>query len=227
MNYFESCLHCLPEGRDSPSRLALAARRLGYGGIIICNHTGFENLFRPEAALDVKGIKVIFGAEVMAANPKILRSRVASARAKFPFVTVHGGSEEMNKAACEDQDVDVLVHPEEGRRALSVTAARAASHNQVAIGFDLGPLIRLRGAARSRWLQVVEKNLDLARKFDLSMTITTGPRSHLDLRAPRDLMALAEVAGFESSEADEALRLPGMIYELNRRAWAGPGVEII
>jgi len=227
MSYIESGLHSLPDGRDSPSRLALAARRLGFVGIIICNHTGFENIFRPEAALEVKGIRVIFGAEVMAANPRALRSRVASARARFPFVAVHGGSEEMNRAACEDPEVDVLVHPEEGRRVLSVASARAASQNQVAIGFDLGPLIRLRGSARSRWLQVVERNLNLVRKFDLAMTLTTGPRSHMDLRAPRDLQALAEIAGLESSEAKEALKWPGKIQELNQRSWAGPGVEII
>ena len=227
MNYFESCIHSLPEGSDSPSRLAMAARRLGYGGIIICNHTGYERFLQPNAVREVKGIKVAFGTEVVANNPRSMRSHVAAARARFPFVAVHGGTEEMNKAACEDPEVDVLFHPEESRKVLSIAAARAAQMNQVAIGFDLRPLIRLRGSSRSRWLEVVQRNLILARKFELSMTITTGSRSRLDLRAPRELQALAEIAGFESHETEEALVYPARVLELNSRRWAGPGVEIL
>jgi ribonuclease P/MRP protein subunit RPP1 len=227
MSYYESCIHALPEGSDSPSRLALVARRLGYAGIVICSHTGFEKVFRPNAVREVSGIKVAFGVEVVASNPRSLHSRVANARSRFPFVAVHGGSEEMNKAACENPEVDVLIHPEEGRKVLGIAAAKSAQMNQVAIGFDLSPLIRLRGSARSRWLQIVQRNITLARKFDLAITLTTCARSHLDLRGPRDLQALAEAAGFESVEVEEALKFPGRLLELNSRRWAGPGVEIL
>ena len=65
------------------------------------------------------------------------------------------------------------------------------------------------------------------RKFHLRPVITAGAASHLDLRSPRELMALAGVAGFEPDEAKEALRLPGRLLELNRRRWAGPGVEVL
>jgi ribonuclease P/MRP protein subunit RPP1 len=205
----------------------MVARRLGYAGIIICNHTGFEKVFRPDAAGAVLGIKVAFGLEVVASNPRTLHSRVANARSRSPFVAVHGGSEEINRAACENPEVDVLIHPEEGRKVLSIATAKAAQINQVAIGFDLSPLIRLRGNARSRWLQIVHRNIILARKFDLAVTLTTCARSRLDLRAPRDLQALAEMAGFESFEVEEALKFPGRLLELNSRRWAGPGVEIL
>lgn len=227
MSYFESCLHSLPEGADSPSRLAMAARRLGYEGIIICNHTGFERFFRPDAVREVKGIKVAYGIEVVANNPRSIHSRVAAARMRFPFVAVHGGSEETNRAACENPEVDVLFHPDEGRKFLGIPAAKAAQMNQVAIGFDLRPLIHLRGSSRSRWLEVVRRNLNLTRKFELSMTITTGSRSHMDLRAPKELRALAHIAGFESHETDEALMYPARVLELNSRKWAAPGVEIL
>lgn len=227
MSYYESCLHCLPEGSDSPSRMALAAKRLGYQGVVICNHTGFEGLFRPDAVREVKGIKVAFGAEVVASNPRMLKSRVAKIRCNYPFVGVHGGSEEINKAACENPDVDVLFHPEEAKKTLSIADARAAKTNQVAIGFDLSPLIRLRGSPRSKWLERADRNLILARKFRLSLIITAGAWSHLDLRGPKDLLALAELAGFARSEAEAALRYAGLVLEMNSRRWAGPGVEIL
>ncbi|OQB28145.1 MAG: Ribonuclease P protein component 3 [Euryarchaeota archaeon ADurb.Bin190] len=97
----------------------------------------------------------------------------------------------------------------------------------MAIGFDLSPLIHLRGQARSRWMEALRHNLDLVRKFHLRPAITAGAASHLELRSPRELMALAGVAGFEADEAWEALRLPGRLLELNRRRWAGPGVEVL
>lgn len=225
MSFYE-CLKALPEGSDSTSRLALAAKRLGYQGIIVCN-TEPEKIFRPRAASMVIGIEVAFGAQATAANPRLLKSRVSSLRSRFPFISVHGGSDEMIRAACEDPSVDVLVHEKEGRRPLGIAAARAAERNQVAIGFDLSPLIRLRGSNRARWLDIQRRNIELIRKFDLKMIITTNARSHLDLRSPRDLMAMAEVAGLEPSEAKEALGLPGKLLALNKRNWLGPGVELL
>lgn len=225
MSLYEWGIKALPEGSDSPSRLGLAAKRLGYDGIIICNSEP-RNVFRPDAAGMVKGIEVSFGAAVSADNPKVLRSRVAALRLQYNFIAVQGGSDEINRAACEDPNVDVLLHPGE-KYVLEIAAARAAKLNQVAMGIDLHPLIRLRGGSRSKWMEILRRNLKLIRKFDLDIMITAGARSHLDLRSPRDLLALAEIAGFGTSEAKAALHLPGQILELNRRNWAGPGVEIL
>lgn len=227
MNYYACDLHALPDGSDSPSRLAFVARRLGYSGIVICNHSGTGKLFGKEAARKVDRIEVAWGAEVAANNPKVLRSRITSLRDRAEFLAVHGGPDSINRAACEDSRVDMLAHPEDGMRSLSVVAARAASDNQVAIGFDMRPMIQFRGKERSRWLSIFQRNLSLARKFDLEMIITTAPRSHFDLRAPREMIALAKLAGMEQWEAEEALGYPKKILEQNRKRWAGPGVELV
>ena len=76
-------------------------------------------------------------------------------------------------------------------------------------------------------MEALRHNLDLVRKFHLRPVITAGAASHLDLRSPRELMALAGAAGFEADEAREALCWPGRVLEKNRRNWAGPGVEIL
>jgi len=228
MSFFcDGNVHSLPEGSDSPSRLALEARRLGFGCLIICNHSRFEKAFFPEAASFIRGVEVVMGIEVVAENAKVLHSRARSAKTRYPFVAVHGGSEEVNRAACEDPSVDLLVHPEEGRKALGIAMIKAARDNDVAIGFDLSPMIRLRGASRSRWMGLALRNLALMRKFEVPAVITSGAMSHLDLRTPRDLISLAEVVGFEASEAKEALQHSLKILDRNRRAWASPGVEVL
>ena len=129
--------------------------------------------------------------------------------------------------ASEDSHVDLLFPPCDIRHPLGIAAARSAAQNKVAIGFDLSAMIYLRGQARSRWMEGLRHNLDLVRKFNLRPAITAGAASHLDLRSPRELMALAQVAGFEADEAAEALRLPGRLLQLNGRRWAGPGVEVL
>jgi len=140
---------------------------------------------------------------------------------------VYGATEELVRSACEDPNVDMLLCPHDARRSMSIATARAAMKNQVAIGFDLSPLMLLRGSSRARWLEAAQRNLQMARKFDLSTIITMHARSHLDLKAPRDLLALAEVVGFEPDEAQAALMRPGRLIELNRRKWLGPGVELL
>jgi len=186
-------------------------------------------IFRFDAAHRIKGIGVTIGVEVAADHPRTLKSRVASLRTRYPFLMVHGKTEELIRAACEDANVDVLLHPcsHDLKRTLGIATARAAQHNQVAIGFDLRPLLLLRGMARARWMEAARRNLQVARKFELPLVITGGARSHLDIRAPRDLMAMARLVGFETGEALDALKLPARLAELNKRKWAGPGVELL
>ncbi|HII07443.1 MAG TPA: hypothetical protein HA349_09075 [Methanotrichaceae archaeon] len=227
MNFYECNLHTLPDGSDSPSRMALVAKRLGYSGIIICNHMTAGRAFGFDAARLVVGIEVVFGVEIVATNQRALHAKAASLREKADFLAVHGGDEKINRAACEDPNVDLLAHAYKGRTGIGVAAAKAARDNQVSIGLDLDPMIRLRGAARVRWMEVVRRDLGLIRKFDLNLMISTGAKSHLDLRSPRDLVALACLFGLEREQAIEALALPKSIIDLNRRKWASVGVELL
>ncbi|MFZ2471213.1 MAG: RNase P subunit p30 family protein [Methanothrix sp.] len=225
MSFYE-CLRVFPEAASSASRMALTAKGLGYQGIIICNCEP-GRIFMPQAAEKIRGIEVAIGAEVSAPGSKALKSRISALRARYPFIVVSAGSEETIRAASEDPNVDLLMHPCEVRRPLSIATARSAKLNQISIGFDLSPLVALRGSSRSRWLQAVRRNLQLVRKFELHPVITASARSHMDLHSPRDLVAVAEVAGFEPDEAKEALRRAGILLELNRRKWVGPGVELL
>ncbi|MDM7939239.1 MAG: RNase P subunit p30 family protein [Methanothrix sp.] len=225
MSFYE-CMKAYPEGSASASRLALTAKQLGYEGLIICNAEP-SKVFRLKDTEHIKGIKVILGAEVTATNPRALKGSISALRSRYPFLMVYGATEELVRSACEDPNVDMLLCHHDARRSMSIATARAAMKNQVAIGFDLSPLMLLRGSSRARWLEAAQRNLQMARKFDLSTIITMHARSHLDLKAPRDLLALAEVVGFEPDEAQAALMRPGRLIELNRRKWLGPGVELL
>jgi len=228
MRSYEPNLHSLPDGSSSASRLALAAKRLGYSGIIITNHTTSGWPLGVEAARLVGGIEVAIGAEIVASGPEVPSTpRPPSLRDRAAFLAVHGGDEKINRAACEDPNVDLLAHPHRGRAGIGVAGAKAARDNQVAIALDLSSMIILRGPARVRWMETVRRDLNLIEKFDLPLMMTTGARSHLDLRSPRDLTALAGLLGLDRERALEALALPESILDLNRRRWTSVGVELV
>lgn len=225
MNSYEF-VRVFPEGAASASRMALTAKGLGYQGIIICNQEP-NKIFMPQAADRIKGIEVTIGTEVAAQGSKALKNRIFALRTRYPFLVVRGDTVGTIRMASEDPNVDLLMHPCNVRRPLGIATARAAKLNQISIGFDLSPMLHLRGSQRARWLEAVRRNLLLVRKFELCPVITANANSHLDLRSPRDLVAMAQVAGFEQDEAREALCRPAKLLALNRRKWVAPGVELL
>ncbi|WP_369425426.1 RNase P subunit p30 family protein [Methanothrix sp.] len=222
--YYEPRVHVMPQGSSSPSRMALVARRLGFSGIIVMSINGSGDLQGLDAAQRIGGISVASGVEVASKDPKGLKGRIASLRDRYPFLAVHATSESVLREALDDPRVDLVVNS--GFR-LTVPEARSAKRNQVALAIDLQPMIRLRGASRLRWLDLQRYNVRVARKFNISIMITASPRSHLDLRSPRDMMAMAQILGISRQEALEALRLPGRVLDMNQRRWASPGVEVL
>ena len=100
----------------------------------------------PQAAEMIKGIEVAVGVEVTASGSKALKSRISALRSRYPFIVVRAGSDETIRAASEDPNVDLLMHPCDVRRPLGIATARAAKLNQVSIGFDLSGLVHLRGS---------------------------------------------------------------------------------
>lgn len=222
--YYEPRVHVMPQGSSSPSRMALVARRLGFAGIIVMSINGSGDLQGLDAAHRIGGISVISGVEVIPKDPRNLKGRISSLRDRYPFLAVHATSEPVLHMALDDPRVDLVVNS--GFR-LTVPEARSAKRNQVALAIDLQPMIRLRGVSRSRWLDLQRYNVRVARKFNIRMMITASPRSHLDLRAPREMVAMAQILGLSREEALESLRLPGMILDMNQRRWASPGVEVL
>ena len=135
---------------------------------------------------------------------------------------MHGGSEAVNRAALENPRVDILNHPAFDKSSgLNQVLAKAAAENGVAIGLTLRPLLHSRGSRRIRLLSDLRANLDLARKYDVSLVLSSDAMSCFDLRSPMETLALAEVCGLEEDEALEAIStVPEKILSRNR---PGPG----
>lgn len=193
--FYDLDVHSLPECADSASRLWLWAKQFGYSGIAVTNHSDFfEQLPKQEG--------IFQGVEITASTEGELDSKIATYRPRVDVLAVHGSSEKVNRAALEDLRVDILAHPEQaGNSGINHVLAKLAGQNQVAIEFNLNALIHSRGGIRSRVLSRFNRNYELARKFGAPVVLTSGARSHYDLRAPMDMAALAMLFGMSRQEA--------------------------
>jgi ribonuclease P/MRP protein subunit RPP1 len=222
--FYDLGTHPCPEGSSSPSRMALAARRLGYAGVCARWHQDYY----PGQAKLPEG--VLRGVEIVAANANELRRGIDRYRGRADVLAVHGGDEAINRAACEDGRVDVLAHPHEGGKASGINhiVARLAADRGVAVEFSLFPLIHHRGGSRVRALSSYRTNFALVRKYDVPYIITSGAMSHYDLRDVRSAIALCRLFGM--GEKDAIRGLSGCPSRIIGRAVPGhvmDGVEIV
>lgn len=227
MRYYDFSVRVLPEGADSSTRMSLHAARWGYTGIAIVNLPSFQT----DARSAPGGADVYPGVMIEAENVRKLRGRIGSHRSRTVVLAVRGGSDRLNRAAVEDRRVDILSHPLTKKGGgLNHVLARAAAKNRVAVEFDLGHITRDRGGSRVRALTGFRRNLELCRKYGAPMLLTSGALSRFDIRAPREMMAIAGLFGMTHEEAEQSLSSVPEEILLCRMPPEGqviPGVEVL
>jgi ribonuclease P/MRP protein subunit RPP1 len=204
------------------------AEHLGFAGIAMTNHSNSDPVTR---AVSRAGIEIFRGVEIVSSNTSKLHGLVGKFRRKVDVLAVHGGDEGINRAAVENPNVDVLLHPPTPKNSgLNHVLAKSASDNNVAIAFDMASLITLRGGRRVHALSHFRENLKLARKYDVPFLLTNNASFCYDLRAPREMMALATLFGMGRDEAVTALsETPAEIISRSRRGrnFICEGVEVV
>ncbi|WP_292371359.1 ribonuclease P protein component 3 [Methanosarcina sp. UBA411] len=219
--FYDFCVHAVPDGENTIEQLSTLARHLGYSGIALANHS--DKLPQSQPVLPTTNeFEVFRGIELVEENPSKLHGLIGKFRKSVDVLIVHGGSETINRAALENPRVDILNHPAfDKSNGLNQVLAKAAAENDVAIGLTLRPLLHSRGPRRVRLLSDLRANLDLARKYDVSLLLSSDAMSCFDLRSPMETLALAEICGLEEDEALEAITtVPEKIISRSR---PGPG----
>jgi len=225
-------VHARPDGESTVARLALTAAEYGYDGLVIRNHGDAMADFDPERIGDAYDIDVVAGVEVRADDASRASGFVGSHREDRPVVCLHGG--DLNRFGVEQDRLDVLAHPMRRGDVNHVLAKAAAGHG-VRLEFDFTDVLRADGGQRVRAVRRLRKLRELVQKYDVPYVVSADARSHLQLRAPRELIAVGRVVGFDPNEVREGLREWGRIAEHNRDrlseqfvepgVWAGPAEE--
>ncbi|QSG08682.1 RNase P subunit p30 family protein [Halapricum desulfuricans] len=223
-------VHAHPDGDATVARLALTASEYGYDGLVVRNHGDALPEYDADRISAAYGIDIVEGVEIRADDPGRASGFVGSHRDRRTIVAVHGGSVEMNRFAVEQPAVDVLAHPMVGDGDFNHVLAKAAKRNSVHVALSLARVLRADGGERVRALRDLRKLRELLADADAPFVVSADPRSHLQLRAPRELRALGDVIGFDADVIETGLAAWGDLAERNRErasdAFVEPGVRL-
>ncbi len=221
-NFFDLIAHALPEGSDSVSRLAQAAKKLGYAGIAVIEPVNKHHRFGDIDVHLPPDFSIHYGIGISCKLSMI--REISGSKGRSGLVVVKGADEETNRTALETPGVDILLQPLQFNNVL----AKIACDNSVAIGFDLGSLIFKHGEERKNELIMMRTNLKHARKYDVPMVLTGNSYSHYDLRSPREMAAIAGLFGMTEKEAvDSMSSVPPDIMKRKSPGYIQEGIEVI
>jgi ribonuclease P/MRP protein subunit RPP1 len=227
----------LSGGENSIEEIVRFAEKLGYSGIAICDsYQDKEKIDELKKAIkEVETeIEVYPGVNIKAKNVNELKEIINKVREKVLVVVVSGGNYNINRAACEDSRVDILAHPELGRidSGLDQVCLEAATQNNVAIQINFKEILYSFRKPRSYILNHITKNIRLTDHFRTPVIICSDAQSTWDMRAPRELVSIANVLGLDLGKAFLGVTsIPQQIVEDNKKILEGTkiteGVEIV
>ncbi|MFC7068219.1 RNase P subunit p30 family protein [Halobaculum lipolyticum] len=216
-----------PDGDATVARFAQTARRYGYDGLVVRTRAAE---FDAEALRERYGVDAVPAVEVVAEEPSSASGAVGNFRPDYPLVLVRGGTDALNRFAVEQDRVDVLAAPLSGDGDFNHVLAKAAATHGTRVEFDFGPALRESGGARVRALKGLRKLREICGHYDAPYVVSARPTSHLQLRAPRELVALGGELGFDEAWVREGLAEWGRLATRNRERlsaeFISPGVRV-
>jgi len=222
-------VHAAPDGDSTVARMALTASEYGFEGIVVRNHGDSPASYAPQTLRDTYDIDVVTAVEVRTDDPSRASGFVSSHREQQTVVVVHGGDPSINRFAVEQPAVDVLAHPMAGDGDFNHVLAREAARNGVRIELSLRRVIRQAGGRRVQALQDLRKLREILWEYDTPYVVSADPRSHLQMRAPRDLQALGTLVGLDPEDVATGFGEWQTLAERNRErlseSFVEPGVR--
>jgi len=227
----------LSGGENSIEQLIDFAQKLGYAGIAICdNYQGLEKLeeLKKKIAEIKTDLEVYPGVNIIAKNVNEMNEIVSKVREKVHVVIVSGGDYSINRNACDDSRIDILMHPELERpdSGLDEPSLEAATQNNVAIGLSLREILYNFRKPRAYILNHISRNLTLCNHFRTPIVFCSCAQSIWGMRNPRDVVSIANILGLDIGKAFSTVTsTPQTIVEENKKMLEGTkiseGVEVV
>ncbi|MCS4541333.1 MAG: PHP domain-containing protein [Euryarchaeota archaeon] len=208
-------------GTDSPTRLILHAKRLGWHGLAITDyHPVNLNLFEKIESIMKKtfsNFDVIIGVEIKTEKISELKTALNKLRPIADVILVNSQDIKVIRAATKDSRVDIIAQENFTKEKIDPTLFKFAAKSKVCFEINLRNLLQSQGAHRTHLFKLISKEIHLVRKFGAKIVITNGACSWLDIRAPLEIIALAKCLGLSKEEALSAIsKVPYEIISLNR-----------
>lgn len=214
-----------PAGPSTVARLAATAADYGYDGLVIVNSPEEPPAWDPAAIEATFGLDVVEGLTLTPDNRAAARGAVGHHRPETTVLALDGGDPAVNAFGVRQTKVDVLRRPMAGDGDLDHVLVRLAAEHDVHLTVELGPVLRSTGPARTKAIAGLRKLRELVEDADAPFVVTAGAGSHLELRAPRELAAVADTAGFDREAVERGLAAWGHLAAVNRARRSADMVE--
>lgn len=217
-------------------RMVKLSAELGYNmvGIPLSPKVSQERIRQIEEICNNARIDFVTRVDLMPKTSNELLSNLGRLRRKFEIVSVSCTSKNVARQAAKDRRVDLLspclTFP--CKRFFDYAEAELASKKLVAFEIDMASILSLTEFPRIRLLSSLRKEVAVARKFDIPVTISSGASDEFLLRSPQDYVALASLFDLPVSLALQALSdYPLSIVERNKGKlspfYVVPGVRVV
>jgi RNase P/RNase MRP subunit p30 len=155
-------------------------------------------------------------------------------RRKFEVISVTCTSKGVARQAAKDRRVDLLNFSATNlrRRFFDGAEAELASKALSSLEIEMVPLLLLTGFSRMRLLSRLRREVAIAEKFKVPITISSGATNESLIRGPHDYAALATFFDLPISSALRALsENPVAVVERNREKlspdYVAPGIRVV
>ncbi len=209
-------VHAHPDGDSTVARFAATAASVGYDGVVVRSRSDARPEVDYEAVGEEYGVDVVSGVELDAEDASHASGALGDLREDATVLAVRGGTPELNRFVAESERADVLAGPMRGGGDVNHVVVKAAKRNAVHVEFDFSRVLRASGGERVQALRGLRKLRELVDHYDAPYVVSADPTSHLQLRAPRELLAVGEEIGFERDRIRTGLEAWGELATRNR-----------
>ncbi|MGD0645935.1 MAG: RNase P subunit p30 family protein [Candidatus Bathyarchaeia archaeon] len=225
-----------PKDQQATQRLISRAAKLGYRHISIPFTSGprQDELVRLKTMCSEAGLDFISRADFHARTQNELMYFLRKFRRRFEVICVTCDSKEVARQAARDRRVDLLSFSslDYHKRFFDRAEAELASSSLAALEVGVKPLLVLEGPPRVRLLSSLRREVAIARKFGVSLVVSSGVAEEHLMRTPRDMASLAFLFGLDEASALDAVSVnPLAIVKRNREKlssrFVAPGISVI
>jgi len=229
-------LCALIDDLEHVERMVDLSARLGYRivGIPLPPNVSQEVIRQIEKICNNARVEFAKRLDLMPRTSNELLNDLGRLRRKFEIVSVACISKSVARQAAKDRRVDLLspclTFP--CKRFFDYAEAELASKKSAAFEIDMASILSSTGFPRIRLLSSLRKEIAIARKFDMPVTISSGASDENFLRSPQDYAALASLFDLPVSYALQALSdNPLSIVERNKGklspCYIAPGMRVV
>ncbi|RLF07914.1 MAG: hypothetical protein DRJ60_01605 [Thermoprotei archaeon] len=220
---------------DPPELLIKMARHLGFSLIALSVESFHKlKLLEPLKKLgDNLGLDIAFRLDLRPSNPNDLKFYLRKFRRKIEIIAVYCHNVAIARIAARDRRVDITFYNPENMLSIfdegQVSLLIESGHY---VEVNLSDLLHESSDKQARILWNYRRALGNAKKKGIPIIFSSGSSKIIDMRAPRELSALASIIIDDDPLAKNAVSItPMKLVQVNREKlsprYVQPGVKVV